>query len=166
MSRNADDSWGPRYSVQVPGPELFKAQVLPLLASTTGVHHWNEIAINASGLDHTPVAPAENRVFGEQLGPARAARAMAIVHIAIFDVVNAITGGYQSYTGIPRVLAGTSMNAAIAQTAHDTLVALFPSQRTTFDAFAADDLSRIPDGLGKVNGIVVSCACPLTRRSA
>ena len=33
------------------------------------VVHWNEVAINASGLDHTPVAPGENRVFGEQIGP-------------------------------------------------------------------------------------------------
>ena len=60
---------------------------------------WNRIAIDASGLDHTPVAPGESRVFGEQYGPARASRAMAIVHIAIFDAVNAIAGGYRSYTG-------------------------------------------------------------------
>ena len=153
LSRNADDAWGERYSVRAQNQNLLKAQALPQLASTTGVHHWNEIAINASGLDHTPVAPGESRVFGEQLGPGRAARAMAIVHIAIFDVVNAIAGGYQSYTPLPRALPGTSMNAAIAQAAHDTLVALFPSQRAAFDALAADDLSRIPDGLGKINGI-------------
>ena len=54
---------------------------------------WNRIAIDASGLDHTPVAPGETRTFGEQLGPGRASRAMAIVHIAIFDSVNAIFGG-------------------------------------------------------------------------
>jgi len=39
------------------------------------LHRWNVIAINATGLDHTPVAPGENRVFGEQLGPGRASRA-------------------------------------------------------------------------------------------
>ena len=65
------------------------------------LRHWNQIAIDASGLDHTPVAPGEKRVFGEQLGPVRASRAMAIVHIAIFDSVNAIVGGYRSYTGLP-----------------------------------------------------------------
>jgi hypothetical protein len=51
--------------------------------------HWNRIAIDTSGVNHTPVAPGEPRVFGEQLGPGRASRAMAIVHIAIFDAVNA-----------------------------------------------------------------------------
>src|SRR6266700_4293479 len=78
------------------------------------VRHWNEVAIDASGLDHTPVADGETRVFGEQLGPARASRAMAIVHIAIFDAVNAISGRYRSYTGLPAAPRGTSMEAAIA----------------------------------------------------
>jgi hypothetical protein len=33
------------------------------------LRHWNDIAIDASGLDHTPVGPGERRIFGEQLGP-------------------------------------------------------------------------------------------------
>ena len=71
-------------------------------------------------------------MFGEQLGPGRSSRAMAIVHIAIFDAVNAIAGGYRSYTGIcRRAPSDASMEAAIAQAAHDTLVALFPSQAAT-----------------------------------
>jgi len=95
--------------------------------STSWVHHWNQIAIDASGLDHTPVQPGENRVFGEQFGPTRASRAMAIVHVAIFDAVNAIVGGYQSYTGVGRAPAGASMKAAISQAGHDTLSALLPT---------------------------------------
>src|SRR5262245_1276720 len=66
------------------------------------VIHWNEVAINASGVDHTPVAPGEDRVFGEQIGPGRSARAIAIVHIAVFDALVAANGGYTSYTGLPR----------------------------------------------------------------
>jgi hypothetical protein len=117
------------------------------------VRHWNEIAINASGIDHTPVTPGENRVFGEQLGPGRTARAMAIVHIAIFDAVNAIAGGYQSYTGLSPAPAGTSMNAAIAEAAHDTLVALYCSQAASFDERLVEDLSQIRDGDAKAKGI-------------
>ena len=107
------------------------------------VHRWNRIAIDASGLDHTPVAPGENRVFGEQLGPGRSARAMAIVHVAMFEAVNAIVGGYQSYVGLRRAQAGTSLDAAVAQAAHDTLAALFPSQRGAFDARLAEDLAAV-----------------------
>ena len=35
----------------------------------SAVVRWNRIAIDASGLDHTPVRPGESRVFGEQVGP-------------------------------------------------------------------------------------------------
>lgn len=122
-------------------------------ASTSWVHHWNHVAIDASGLDHTPVAPGDTRVFGEQLGPTRASRAMAIVHIAVFEAVNAIDGSYQSYTNLPRAHAGTSMKAAISQAAHDTLVAMYPSQTATFDAELASDLAKIPNGPAKNDGI-------------
>ena len=131
--------WGARYSEYPETPRN------PLRSELDSVRRWNEIAINASGLDHTPVAPGENRVFGEQLGPGRASQAMAIVHIAIFDAVNAIAGGYQSYTGVRPPLAGISMEAAIAQAAHDTLAAVFPSQEASFDARLAEDLNDIPN---------------------
>jgi ABC-type glycerol-3-phosphate transport system substrate-binding protein len=122
-------------------------------ASTSWVHHWNQVAIDASGLDHTPVAPGENRVFGEQMGPGRSARAMAIAHIAIFEAVNAIDRRYESYVGLPPMKAKASMKAAIAQAANDTLVALFPSQAATFAAELARDLERIADDPAKTRGI-------------
>jgi hypothetical protein len=122
------------------------------------VRRWNGIAIDASGLDHTPNGPGVPvHTFGEQFGPTRSSRAMAIVHIAMFDSINAIMGGYRSYTGIPSS-PGASMGklaAAIAQSAHDTLVALFPSQMPYFDADLAADLSTLPPGQTKdsSNGI-------------
>src|SRR5436853_6211419 len=117
------------------------------------LHRWNRIAIDATGLDHTPVAPGENRVFGEQLGPGRSSRAMAIVHIAIFDAVNALFGGYHSYTGVSAPQGATSMDAAVSQAAHDTLVALFPSQAASFDSLLVNDLAQIKNKNEKVNGI-------------
>src|SRR5712675_2165999 len=110
---------------EVFGPLFHPApNVPPLVGPRQGLdslHRWNVIAINASGLDHTPVAPGENRVFGEQLGPCRASRAMAIVHIAMFDTMNAVVGGYQSYSGVRAPIGPLSMQAAISQAAHDTL---------------------------------------------
>src|SRR5262245_46238316 len=113
---------------------------------TDAVRHWNEIAINASGLDHTRIVP-------EQLGPGRSSRAMAIVHIAVFDAVNAIVGGYHGYTDVVRAPKSTDMEAAVAQAAHDTLAALFPSQAASFDAWLAEDLAAIRDGHAKSNGV-------------
>lgn len=96
--------------------------------------HWNSIAIDASGLDHTPVKSGEQRVYGEAIGPGRSARAIAIVHIAMFDAMTAIQGGYKPYTRIPSVddPSQVSTQAAVAKAAHDTLQAMFPSQRAAF----------------------------------
>src|SRR5438309_11105887 len=116
--------YGPQFHRQVPA----SANKNPKAASDV-VHRWNQIAIDATGLDHTPVASGENRTFGEQLGPGRASRAMAIVHIAIFDVVNALSGQYRSFTGIDSAPRPFSIRAAVAQAAHDTLAALFRSQK-------------------------------------
>ena len=115
-------------------------------ASVEWVKHWNHVAIDASGLDHTPLKAGEDRVFGHQLGPGRSSRAIAIVQIAVFEALNAISGRYESYTGLPPAAADTSIKAAIAQAAHDTLVELFPSQASSFDAQLADDLAKVEDG--------------------
>lgn len=120
---------------------------------STPVRRWNQIAVDASGLDHTPVATNETRVFGEQLGPGRSSRAMAIVHIAMFEAVNAIVGGYRSYAAVRPALERTSLDAAVAQAARDTLVVLFPSQRPSFDHFLAADLRIVRDRRERENGI-------------
>src|SRR5438874_3340326 len=123
-------------------------------AGLDSLHRWNQMAIEATALAHTPVAGGETRVFGEQLGPARASRAMAIIHIAIFDAVNAIGGdSYASYTCIKGNAGSASMDAAISQAAHDTLVALFPSQKLTFDGYLAEDLLRITSKPEKASGV-------------
>ena len=125
------------------------------IGSVSWVHHWNEIAVDASGLDHAPPAPGEDRVHGEQLGPGRASRAMAIVHIAIFDALNAIGGGHRSYTGIAPGPISASLKAAIAMAAHDTLAALYPSQAASFAAQLDEDMANVEDGRDKDDGIEV-----------
>jgi hypothetical protein len=117
------------------------------------IHRWNRIAIDATGLDHTPPAPGENRAFGEQLGPGRSSRAMAIVHIAMFDAINATVGQYESFTGVTPRSRAISLAAAVSQAAHDTLVSLFSAQTATFDAALAQDLGRVKSRLQKANGI-------------
>jgi hypothetical protein len=125
-------------------------------SSADRLRYWNQIAVDASGLDHTPLLPGEDRVFGHQLGPGRSSRAIAIVHIAIFDSVNSILGGYRSYTGIPRARSGASVDAAIAQAAHDTLVAVFPSHAPTLDGLLEEDLNRVRgSSQEKANGISI-----------
>jgi hypothetical protein len=80
---------------------------------------------------------------------------MAIVHIAMFDAVNAIVGGYRSYTGLARIRDDASIDAAIASAAHDTLVALFPSQAKAFDGLLAADLTGMHAPAPKAAGIAL-----------
>jgi hypothetical protein len=121
------------------------------------LRYWNAITIDASGYDHTAVQPGENRVFGEQLGPGRAARAVAVVQIAVYDAVNAITGGYQRYAKVTPASKPSSIDAAILAAAHDTLVAMWPSQKPYFDQLYDEDLQRIvvKNATQKANGIAV-----------
>lgn len=151
----ADDVWGPRYRAQdqVP-PPLSREFEIDKRTARKEIRRWNQIAINASGLDHTAVAAGENRVFGEQFGPLRASRAMAIVHIAMFEALNAFDQNFRSYTGLSLTTPKTSKTAAIAQAAHDTLASLFPSQKATFDSQLAGDLNGIADGRKKTSGII------------
>ena len=117
------------------------------------VRRWDQIALIATGLDHTPVVPGENRVFGEQIGPCRAARAMAIAHIAIYDAMDAIHGGYQSYLPQPPAPPGTSERMAVAKAAHDALAWLYPSQKVSFDGWLAEDYFSVKNKTARQQGI-------------
>src|SRR5262249_40928315 len=82
-----------------------------------------------------------------QGGPTRTSRALAIVHGAIFDAINTIDGSYTPwFVHDVHASSGASIDAAAAQAAHDTLVALYPYQRATFDQALAEDLSRAGSG--------------------
>ena len=87
------DFFGPRFN----GVQTARTALAPKNALDS-IHRWNAIAINASGLDHTPVVPGELRTFGEQLGPGRSRRAMAIFGIAILVLLYTVLRGKQSYT--------------------------------------------------------------------
>jgi hypothetical protein len=81
-AENENSIWGSLYKAIPLHPQN------DFTAKEDVLHRWNRIAVGASGLDHTPVRAGENRVFGEQIGPGRTSRAMAIVHITIFDAIN------------------------------------------------------------------------------
>lgn len=160
FSGGIGDTFGPRFKAdpsRTPrGATDLRRRSRPLVDAAGSVQRWNQIAIDAAGLDHTPITPGDTRAnYAEQLGPGRSSRAMAIVHLAMFDALNAIEGEYKSYSGIDSAPFGTSMKAAIAQAAHDTLVALFPSQAPSFDEELAEDLAEITDGRLKTNGVAL-----------
>lgn len=88
--------------------------------------------------------------------PPRALIRLAMVHLAIYDAVNAIEGvPFESYASVPSVDRPASAEAAAAAAAHDVLVALFPAQEADLDAKYAASLAALPDDIARVNGISV-----------
>ena len=51
---------------------------------------------------------------------------LAIVHISIYDALNAVVKRYPGYSGPLASFADTLLDAAITQFAHDTLADLYP----------------------------------------
>ena len=99
-------------------------------------------------------------------GPTVAYLHFAMVQGAVYDAVNAIVGGYQPYLGSPATAdTGDSAPAAVAQAAHDVLVALFPLQQGVLDGKLATSLAAIPDA-GKAGGIEVGAAAAATMLAA
>jgi hypothetical protein len=91
----------------------------------------------------------------------------AIVQLAVFEAVNAITGDYESYLEEIAAPSWASQEAAVIVAAHDTLVALRPASAATLDPLRDADLAAITDGPEKEAGIIVgeaAAAAMLLRR--
>ncbi len=106
------------------------------------VREWNEIAFTT-----IPAQP-----------PLPANRWMAIVQVAVFEAVNAVTRKYEPYLGTISSPTGASSEAAATMAAHNVLVGFFPAQAAVLDQRRNASLAQIPDGQSKTDGIGVGMA--------
>jgi membrane-associated phospholipid phosphatase len=127
------------------GIEILDDRCLP---SADPVLEWNAIALGAVKNDSLLAHPRQNN-------PGNASRALAIVQAAVFDAVNSITRTYTPYLFEVNAPRDTSLIAATAQAAHDTLVALFPEFQPTLDACLANDLRHSGSLVPCLEGIAV-----------
>ena len=89
--------------------------------------------------------------------PPLVAKQLAMIHVAMFDAINAINPQFDSYALDIAPQTGASEIAAAAAAAHrvaSTLYAL-PTQITKWDATLAESLENIPDGPAKTLGLEV-----------
>lgn len=84
-----------------------------------------------------------------------AVRAMAIVQIAVFEAVNAITQRYPPYHAKIEAAPGASVEAAVAAATRAALSKLVPALQTTIEADYQAALKLLPDGPSKAGGIAV-----------
>ncbi|HNG89763.1 MAG TPA: phosphatase PAP2 family protein [Saprospiraceae bacterium] len=103
---------------------------------------WNEIALEANRNSHTTLQDAGS------LGPPLSARALAIVHLAIYEAyagAKHYPGQLPPYLpGLPLPPLGASPDAAVAAAAKATLNFLHPSQSAFFQARYIFHLDGLP----------------------
>jgi hypothetical protein len=99
-------------------------------SSRAVVLEWNQLLQNTIAGPGNPGTP----------------RFYAMMHIAMFDAINAIEREFEPYRVRLRPRAGGSPEAAAAQAAHDVLVALNPSAAAEYDTQLAEDLGDHPSG--------------------
>ncbi|MCU0687239.1 MAG: phosphatase PAP2 family protein [Polyangiaceae bacterium] len=101
---------------------------------TDSILFWNGVALEANRVSHTDGSKEQN-------GPTLSSRALAIVHLAMYDAYIAVAkpAGLAPYLlGLPTPPPGASAPAAVAGAAHKTLSTLYPSQRALFDQKLAE----------------------------
>jgi hypothetical protein len=119
----------------------------PAVAKADPVLDWNVIAVN------TAVTNGQN--------PFAQARYAAIVQLAVFESVNAITGEYHPYLGTIVAPPGACPEAAAIQAAYRVLSTYFTASASTLDAERAKSLASIPDSQAKTDGIATGEAAAL-----
>ena len=99
------------------------------IARADDVTDWNQHMLRAGTVGGT--------------SPLVMSRVAAIVQASVFDAVNGIDRKYAPVHVSPGAAAGASRRAAIVEAAYTALVALYPAQKSTFDARLAVSLTAI-----------------------
>jgi hypothetical protein len=109
-------------------------------AAANVVTDWDEKAV---GIVQTGTVPP----------PPTAFRAMAILHVAMFDAVNSIELRYKPYKVRLSATPDTSKEAAAAAAAGAVLIKLFPDATADVQSTLTTYLTTLPDGEAKSKGV-------------
>ena len=123
---------------------ISKRLCIPILAASAlvgaGTAHADAVTDWNAIMQATVSRPPTNPFFQ--------ARWAAIVQLAVFEAVNAVTGNYQPYLGTIAAPPGASPDAAAIAAAHRTLVTLRPASAAALDALRErEDFKKLLTGL-------------------
>ncbi|RCJ17002.1 CARDB domain-containing protein [Nostoc sp. ATCC 53789] len=146
-------------SVVAPGAYYLIAEVDPNNTITEG-NESNNQAINFFSTDGSDAvidwnAVALNIIQNTATPTLIASRNLAIVHAAIYDATNAIYQTHEPYfVNInPSEIISASPEAAVVESAYETLLNLYPTQKVVLDEQRFRSLVEIPNGTAKDAGI-------------
>jgi len=128
-----------------------KASSLALLVMFSGIFvdsaradvitDWNDVALEA--------------VIAAREAQPTQARSVTMVHVAMFEAVNAIGRRYARYATKVVPASGASREVAAATAAHAVLTKLYPNQRATFDKAYDAWIAQIPNDEAKTSGVAL-----------
>lgn len=125
--------------------------VAPVSAGADVIALFDEVAdmtVTPAGVTYPAVTQEEMRTVY--------ANDMAAVHIAMYDAVVSIRGGYQPFATTPTSpAAGASANAAAAAAACGVLRGLFPSRAPQYEPACASYIDALPDNGATARGLAV-----------
>jgi hypothetical protein len=98
-------------------------------------------------------AKADAIATEKQIPPVPHGRALSMLHVGMFEAVNAIEHRYASYKLNLTADRTTSKEAAAASAAYDVLLSIYPDQKPALDATLAASLSGIAETESKAKGI-------------
>lgn len=130
------------------------APARPLTQSSQVIFDWNLIALQACGgvtYQHALLA----------------SHTYAMVHLAMFEALNAIAPAYQPADPL-RKDAQAAPVAAAAKAAHDVLAGIFPDQKPMLDSALTRSIGKIPPGERLNRGLALgqeAAAAILARRN-
>jgi len=111
-----------------------------LLVTTCAAVLWT-MPVRSSGFSGVAVDPitewsiaASTAAAASGMAPLRTPITLAILHLAMYDAVNAVTFEREPYAASPRVVRPASAHAAAIEAGYRVLVAEFPTQQTVLDA--------------------------------
>jgi len=120
---------------------LLLMSAMALSARADVIMDWNAAA---------DAIATDKRVLGPNHG-----RVLSMMHVAMFEAVNAIERRYEPYHLKLIADRKTSGEAAAAVAGHDVLLALYPDEQSRLDALLAETLNRVEEGAPRERGIIL-----------
>lgn len=133
----------------IPDPANAQSASLSDPPNRDSILDWNAIALQTVANDFTGTYGVP-----DQPGPTHTSRAMAIIHLAMYDAANMIKPVAKPYLPIhlPTIQRDVSLDAAVAQAAYETLTALYPKQASLFKPSLERYLALIRNSQAKDKG--------------
>lgn len=137
---------------------------------------WHLVSLDVTAIDHRALVSSSPSTYHEQLGPARTARALALIHQALFEAANVFEHKYSSTLGGLDSIAtdGASFDAAITEAAYQVIAWLYPglidvtvspslgpnclNSKFSLSAYHGCALSKVTDETKKAAGIAIGRA--------